>query len=736
MIRQLSISLICLAVAAIAGQANADPLSRATQEFIEEFPAARFVDDGDPGRWYIVHGFASAKVAGDPAVAAEQFALGHRELFGLGHPQSGVELERVVRHRAHRYFQFEQTFDGLPVFEAMVIVQVDGQGRIVRVSSTAVPVPSAAEPAIDEADAAAAAQRGIIGLVGPPLDVDLGFLPGVGGAQLAYRVIAPGTDLHLWETYVDARSGVVALRFDRVRRHDALIFPENPIADSETTTQVFLPNIEPGEHENHTFGSLARVATCNDYDDWGYCIGWEHQAVADDNGFLDELPLLDDPTVSPDGFAEVNAYYHLDEHNQWMRDEFGYDGLYVDMETMTEEQHIWAHVGLDVANAFYMGGWGDEPDSVAFGQGTLYTDIVDFAYDADVIIHEFTHSVTDKAFNVRWGRRDELGFDASGGGVSEGTSDYFAVTRKDNSMLSEYALGESSRDLDNDNICPDDVWGESHHDGLIAGGAMWEIREALGAAKADHLDYGALASVQIRTFSQYAAALVTQAEAMQSEIGELQFSAADVALVEDVVAARGLEGCSRVVNLWDDGPIETVHYAGWDMTDGQGTPSAVQYLTPTFDDSAVLKLHVTPFADATYDVLVRRGQPVIYTWSDDGWPFSWEAEHDHMWTGPLTEAKISNITELALEPGEDYYFSIACRATAYGCYNSVTMSLSTEPEDDPDAGPDTDTDSDTDSDADAGPDAGVGKKSSGCGCRVSGDSALPVSLVELVLGLI
>jgi hypothetical protein len=150
----------------------------------------------------------------------------------------------------------------------------------------------------------------------------------------------------------------------------------------------------------------------------------------------------------------------------------------------------------------------------------------------------------------------------------------------------------------------------------------------------------------------------------------------------------------------------------------------------------VLKLLVEPYADTTYDVLVRAGEPVQFTWSDSGWPASWEAEYDYMWTGPLTEATISNISELELEPGEDYYFSILCRATMNGCYNSVTMSLSEEPEEDPDAGTDADTDADTDSDVDAGPDAGPGKKSdSGCGCRVSGSGG-ETSLVDLVLAAI
>ncbi|MBW2276202.1 MAG: hypothetical protein JRF63_01850 [Deltaproteobacteria bacterium] len=736
MIRSTVLTALAFAILLPQSPASADALDRATQEFMELYAAARFVEDGSSHRWYIVHGFATAKVVGDHTVAAERFLIEHRALLGLDNAASGVAFQRVVRHRAHRYFQFEQTFGGLPVFGAGVIVQIDGSDRIVKASSKAVGFASDNVAGLAPSEATEAAQVGLTD-VDVPLDVTLGYLPEADSARLVYRVVARGAPQRLWQTFVDARSGIVVMRQDLVKHHDANVFLENPVVDSETTTEVFLPNIEAGAHENHTFGSLARAATCTETDEYGACIGWEHQAVADTNGFLDELPLLDDPTASPDGFAEVMAYYHLDEQNQWVRDEFGYNGVYVDMETLEEGDHIWIFTSLDWPNAAYMGGWSGSPDSIIMGQGALYTDTVDFSYDGDVVRHEFTHSVSDKAFTIRWGQRDEMGFNPGGSGVGEGIADYFAVTVLGNPTMSEYALGDSGRNLDNDRLCPDDMIGESHHDGWIVGGALWEIREGIGATKTDHMTYGGLAGATVRTFEDMAAALIAQAEAMQSEVGELQFTAEDVALVEDVFAARGMDDCYRVVSLWEDsGPVEKEHFTSFDMTDGLGTPSAIQFLAPTFEDSAVLELSITPYYEATYDVLVRVGEPVIYTWSDDGWPFSWDAEYDHKWTGPLTEATISNITALELEPGEEYYFSIACRATLNGCWNSVTMSLSDEPEEDPDAGPDADTDADSDADADAGPDAGPSKKSdSGCGCRVGGTSVAEMSLMDLVLAL-
>jgi Zn-dependent metalloprotease len=731
-----------LILGAFPAPAAAGTLEEATRAFLAAHPGAELIADESAARWSLIHGFATEPAAGDPADIARAFVAGHAALIGLAGAGSGAALDRVVPHRSRRYVRFEQTFLGRPVFDATVIVGVDGAGRVFQVSSTAVASPAwRGKPPVDGPAAVAAAAKGVAGL-GAAIDLTLGSLATGDTAAPAWRVVAPGAGFHLWVTYVDAWSGAVLWREDLSRRHDALAFPENPVVDEGQTTQVFLPNIvQEGAHVNHTFGSMARVGTCTATDEYGMCVDWTHAAVADGNGFLDTLPLLSDPTALPDGFAEVNAYYHLDLQNAWMRAEFGYDGLYIDAETALEETHIWAYTSLDWANAAFSGGGWGYPDSIIFGQGNLYGVPIDFAYDADVILHEFTHSVSDKAFNIRFGSRDEWGYNSTPGAVEEGNADYYALTRTGNPALAEYALGIYGRNADNDHRCPDDLQGEGHYDGEIVGGALWDLRNQLGAAKTDHLQYGALAGATIRSFDNWAEALLAQAEVMKDEVGELQFDDADVAALQAVIDERGLVGCIRVVRLWVDGAaVSRLHYCAWDVTQGQGTPSAIQYLAPTFDDTQVLKLLVSPAGDKNYDVLVRKGQPVFFTWSEGGYPYTWEAEYDYKWAGniavPITEVKISELTEFAIEPGADYHFSIVCRPNADGCRSGVTMSLSTEPDVEEDAGPDadTDTDGDTDTDTDTGADAGTGGDGSGCGCRAA--KAREASLASALLALV
>ena len=50
-------------------------------------------------------------------------------------------------------------------------------------------------------------------------------------------------------------------------------------------------------------------------------------------------------------------------------------------------------------------------------------------------------------------------------------------------------VGTGGRDLVNDARCPDDQVGEVHHDSLVVSGTLWEIRELLGAERADALAY-------------------------------------------------------------------------------------------------------------------------------------------------------------------------------------------------------------------------------------------------------
>jgi len=91
---------------------------------------------------------------------------------------------------------------------------------------------------------------------------------------------------------------------------------------------------------------------------------------------------------------------------------------------------------------------------------------------AGVVYHEYGHGINDLQY-VQAGSP----FGMINGALHEGLADVTAVYIQDVNYVSP---GWFIRDLDNSNSYPEDIIGEVHYDGLIIGGAMWDLRETLG----------------------------------------------------------------------------------------------------------------------------------------------------------------------------------------------------------------------------------------------------------------
>jgi hypothetical protein len=122
-------------------------------------------------------------------------------------------------------------------------------------------------------------------------------------------------------------------------------------------------------------------------------------------------------------------------------------------------------------------------DALVFGQGTK----ADFAYDGDVIYHEFGHGVVDGIANFEYeGWPDKYGFTNEIMGMNEGMADVFSFIITEDPCLAEYvAKGTGAtesidgfkclRTTTNPNKVNEDFNGEAHNDGLPLVGAHWEI---------------------------------------------------------------------------------------------------------------------------------------------------------------------------------------------------------------------------------------------------------------------
>jgi Zn-dependent metalloprotease len=172
---------------------------------------------------------------------------------------------------------------------------------------------------------------------------------------------------------------------------------------------------------------------------------------------------------------------------------------------------------------------------VSFGTGG-----VDDAEDGEVVIHEYGHSVQDNQV-------PGFGATVEGGSMGEGFGDYLAGTV--NASLAgdfqltciaewdatSYAAGvpHCLRRLDSTKHFPEDRVGEVHADGEMWSASLFQIRTALGAAKADTLILQAHFLLTSRAnFADGSNALVTAAQ-------NLGFTATEVNTVRTILQSRG-----------------------------------------------------------------------------------------------------------------------------------------------------------------------------------------------------
>ena len=172
-------------------------------------------------------------------------------------------------------------------------------------------------------------------------------------------------------------------------------------------------------------------------------------------------------------YHEVMVYHHINEAHKYIK------SLGVDLP----DRAIPATVHFnDDDNSFY------SPDKKAlfFGDGG-----VPDSADADIILHEWGHSVVDSLCGLQGG------WGSQGGAMHEGFGDYVAATFFDDPNVGEWdssAYSDSGylRTLNNTKVFPDDLQQNVHDDGEIWSATLWDLRKQLGKQIADELVFHSL----------------------------------------------------------------------------------------------------------------------------------------------------------------------------------------------------------------------------------------------------
>jgi hypothetical protein len=434
--------------------------------------------------------------------------------------------------------RFEQSHRGLPVIGRGASVRLSAKGEpIVTVVDLERDLPATATPTVSPADAAriASTRFAIPWSPGSFLragasDAHLVVWPTLDrGVRLAWAVVprVPGALATAPRAIVDAQTGEVLEVRDMVVFAKANTYPFNP-AKTPSTVVADLPLPPAGKTLSNPFIDATNCIdrkTVKPISVIGFNLDVHvcdlvQVAVADENGdFLYEPSDVAGSTAArEDAFSEVSIYYHAAKAYAFFRD-LQKDPLaqVVVDKPLRLVANLQVPAGLlsgNIAaagdpdtplepfqNAFFSpagGGlgaifqqlYGFDSGALWFGQGPKR----DYAYDGDVVYHEFSHAVVDATLKLGAWYVDARGAIDAPGAMNEALADYFSSAITGDPAVGEYAAldlgdqGDAIRSLVNTDRCPTALVGEVHVDSTVFSGALWQARTSLPEAERPRFD--------------------------------------------------------------------------------------------------------------------------------------------------------------------------------------------------------------------------------------------------------
>jgi zinc metalloprotease ZmpB len=260
----------------------------------------------------------------------------------------------------------------------------------------------------------------------------------------------------------------------------AQVFAPNPVADLGIQTLTDQKDADYFSADPTLARAYHRV-TLTDLDRSGTLTGSYAKVISETgkaaantgNGFI--------YTRDQDQFEQTMAYHWVTQAQRYIQS-LGFGST---LPKVNERQQLLRINQFGGDNSFYREGTGKL--TITLGKGG-----VDDAEDAEVIVHEYGHSVQDNQV-------PGFGSSPDAGAIGEGFGDYLAVTvsaheapTADEPCVADWdSVSYTSttphclRRVDRSKDYREDLVGEVHADGEIWSRALWDIHNALGAKLAD-----------------------------------------------------------------------------------------------------------------------------------------------------------------------------------------------------------------------------------------------------------
>jgi Zn-dependent metalloprotease len=321
------------------------------------------------------------------------------------------------------------------------------------------------------------------------LDGGLYILPLIFDDEIEYHLcykfdIATREPIADWQVFVDADDGTVIWREDMIRYETV---SGNISGYMQPATAYDVQELWPYPNTDIIIDDWPITSTDSD-GDYSFDLSAAATFIA-----LFQGPFLNvENQAGPDAFFDTTVYpgdiidieWNDDNSTIPERDAF-YHGQKVhdfiksiDPNLEVMDFPLTCRVNVDGnCNAY----WSSQDRSINFyRQGANCPNI---AQIADVIYHEYGHGITHLQYEAG-------GSGDPNGAMHEGFSDFIAGLITDQPLIGRgfYGPGSHLRTIDNDNRYPDDWIGESHNDGLIISGALWDLKLMLDDDRPGYVD--------------------------------------------------------------------------------------------------------------------------------------------------------------------------------------------------------------------------------------------------------
>jgi Zn-dependent metalloprotease len=438
---------------------------------------------------------------GTPEEAAYTFLREHDSLFGFGE-STDLRHVRTQPNRNMFHVTFKQFHEEIPVFKAVYKVHLNRSGQVDMANGFYYPgIEISTTPSVSEISAEETARDDLDSAREYDLDTnsELIVYPMDEGFHLAWKIVLRAErEFVNWLYMVDAHTGEILTTTNRVMHtlpynstvkkvekeniHTIVSNPALMLSTTNGSGNAFSGVPNQGS-ENPGQVTLPRLNTNSDY-----LIGTYVDVDNLDSGtgraesINKEYFYYIDTPPEPN-FDEVNVYYHVDRfRNNYI------NGLSPSNPGFTQIEAL-VHGNSD--NASFQA-----PGLISFGYGPS-SDYNNFAWDAQVIFHEYTHAVF---YHLNEDAHSSSNDEA--GAINEGLSDYFAGAFAGNSRIFRYAVSttgdpDERRDMENPGIVhyTQYVADEpgAHQGGEFFSSILWTIRNgSVGSVTTDELVYDAI----------------------------------------------------------------------------------------------------------------------------------------------------------------------------------------------------------------------------------------------------